>query len=90
MKMDIDPSDNLVDEHLLLVDSVVMLHCPLDFNESDRKNILHNYKMLYESNGNKIMYVHYYTFDKVFSLGIKEANLIDVSKLKEIRDGGLD
>ena len=89
MKIDIDPTDDLVDEHLLLTDSVVMIHSPGEYNDSDRKALLMRYIELYKSNGNKIVYVHYYTIDKVFSFGIKEVNLIDISKLKEIKEGGL-
>ena len=63
----INPTDKGIDEGIRMVDSVVMFH-----NIKSPKQFV---KVLYDTidlNKNELIYIHYYTADEIYSVGIKK------------------
>lgn len=64
-----DPTDQIIEKDLDISDQVMLIHIPKDKNKIEFlvEWISHIKKMEFE-----IMYIHFYSSDYVYTIGIKE------------------
>jgi len=65
----INPSDSDLDKRISGVDRIYMIHCPLEWGDELLNDELNNLIL----RGFEVGYIHYYTEDNTFSIGIRES-----------------
>lgn len=84
IEIKINPSDSEIDNDLKECSMVLSFNFPEDnsLGEKEKRAWINNTLSLYKSRGDECIYVHYFSHEDVYFVGIKEKKVIDFSEYK--------
>lgn len=86
IKIDTEPSDELIDERIDKSDEIITIHIPKDYSSEQEAKVLSDHIGFYTENYN-IVYIHYYPRDndydeRIYTIGLKKKEGLKGIKFK--------